>query len=372
MERTEQTVIVKNTTMRDVWAFLKGRAYGDGPVLLVGPFNEGGVIRCVVKLRRDDRSIVESFIGRAEAVPDADGVRLTFRLADFPDYDRFWQWADDLVLALHREYVIRGWTHTEAMPTQDVEASAGEEERSKEAELDSLRRQLAEEKKNLLLIQERKAEYVMGTAIPLDLVKQERRIQKRIEELEQRIGELEQPPFADGRGTLPERSGPGPRMIDCEGWAEAGEVGGKAVGIAVRGNVTLVRSKGIASGAKDVAGIRASGDTTLKGQGHMVVTGWNDGSPNNTTGSGYGIRISHKDRDRYFTQEWPSVTIELEGESVTEANLTPSFWRRCTELRGREIGRFLLEHRLAPWPKRKPPRLKLEPVGSRRFRLSKG
>jgi hypothetical protein len=56
-----------------------------------------------------------------------------------------------------------------------------------EAERALIRRQLSEEKENLLLIQERKSEHVMDIAISLDLIKQERRTQKRIEELEQRM-----------------------------------------------------------------------------------------------------------------------------------------------------------------------------------------
>jgi hypothetical protein len=55
----------------------------------------------------------------------------------------------------------------------------------------SLHRQLAEARENLLLIQERKAEFVMGTSVPLDLIKEERRTERQIEELEQRLGELE-------------------------------------------------------------------------------------------------------------------------------------------------------------------------------------
>lgn len=38
----------------------------------------------------------------------------------------------------------------------------------------------------------------------------------------------------------------------------------------------------------------------------MIVSGWNNGSPNNRTGAGYGIRISKDDRD----EEWDSVEIE--------------------------------------------------------------
>jgi hypothetical protein len=43
----------------------------------------------------------------------------------------------------------------------------------------------------------------------------------------------------------------------------------------------------------------------------------------------------------------------------------------CSELRSRRIGKWLLDHGLAPWVKGKPPRLSLEPVGARRFRLER-
>ncbi len=55
----------------------------------------------------------------------------------------------------------------------------------------SLRRQLAAARENLLLIQERKAAFVMGTSVPLDLIREERRTERQIEELEQRLREPE-------------------------------------------------------------------------------------------------------------------------------------------------------------------------------------
>jgi len=68
-----------------------------------------------------------------------------------------------------------------------------------ESDLASLRRQLAEARENLRLIQERKSEFVMGTDIPLQLVKEERQLLERIEELEQRVERLER----DRDGLLP-------------------------------------------------------------------------------------------------------------------------------------------------------------------------
>ena len=61
------------------------------------------------------------------------------------------------------------------------------------SELASLRRQLAEARENLRLIQERKSEFVMGTDIPLQLVKEERQLLERIEELEQLVERPEGP-----------------------------------------------------------------------------------------------------------------------------------------------------------------------------------
>jgi len=62
------------------------------------------------------------------------------------------------------------------------------------SELASLRRQLAEARENLRLIQERTSQYVMETDIPLDLIKRERQLVERIAELEQRVEGLERVP----------------------------------------------------------------------------------------------------------------------------------------------------------------------------------
>lgn len=57
------------------------------------------------------------------------------------------------------------------------------------AQAASWRRMLDEQRFNLLLIDERMSEYVEYTAIPLDLVKNRRRTEQRIAELEARLGE---------------------------------------------------------------------------------------------------------------------------------------------------------------------------------------
>jgi hypothetical protein len=51
----------------------------------------------------------------------------------------------------------------------------------------SLQRQLAEARENLRLIEDRKAEYVLDVDVPLQLVKEERRLRDKIAELEGKL-----------------------------------------------------------------------------------------------------------------------------------------------------------------------------------------
>jgi hypothetical protein len=63
-----------------------------------------------------------------------------------------------------------------------------------QSEIDSLRGLLAEERKNLLLIEEKMAKYVLETDIPLTLIKEERAKREKISELEARLADLEATP----------------------------------------------------------------------------------------------------------------------------------------------------------------------------------
>jgi hypothetical protein len=103
----------------------------------------------------------------------------------------------------------------------------------------------------------------------------------------------------------------------------------------------------------------------------VIVTGWSNGSPKTSTGSGYGIRVGRGDREQYFRRAWSSVVVELDDGSQIEVNLSDAFWCGCAELRKKEIGRWMLDRGLAPWPKGNPPRLRLEPVHEERFRLTR-
>jgi hypothetical protein len=101
----------------------------------------------------------------------------------------------------------------------------------------------------------------------------------------------------------------------------------------------------------------------------MRATGWNNGS-HHPNGSGYGLRISNADRDRFFNPGWREVRLKLEADRVVIVPIAPSFWRGCTELRSRYIGHWLIRRGLAPWPEGKPPAFTLERVEANHFAVS--
>jgi hypothetical protein len=100
----------------------------------------------------------------------------------------------------------------------------------------------------------------------------------------------------------------------------------------------------------------------------MRVKGWSNGSPR-PSGAGYGLRVSPNDRDKFFDPRWDHVEIELNGSLRAKVPLSRSFWENCTELRSASIGRWLIDHRLAPWQRSVPPTLELDHVADRLFRL---
>lgn len=85
---------------------------------------------------------------------------------------------------------------------------------------------------------------------------------------------------------------------------------------------------------------------------------------------GQGItdsRIRRVDRDRYFDRSWTTVTLALQDGPEITVNVKPSFWKDCSELLGKEIGRWLQRHELAPWPTGHPPKVEMEPISEGRF-----
>jgi len=99
----------------------------------------------------------------------------------------------------------------------------------------------------------------------------------------------------------------------------------------------------------------------------MMANGWHNGGADATQPAGYGIKFSADDRDRYFDDSWDHVVVNLDGAEPTTIKLSESFWRRCSELRSADIGRWLLASGAAPWPKQDPTKIIVTPVVGNRF-----
>jgi hypothetical protein len=106
----------------------------------------------------------------------------------------------------------------------------------------------------------------------------------------------------------------------------------------------------------------------------LTWTAWNNGK-HLATGAGYGLKVPVIDRDRYFKHEWTSVILEIpvdRGFAEVAVNVDkPSFWNeKCHELISQEIGQWLRNSGLAPWPPHQPPKLLVEVISEGRFRIS--
>jgi len=103
----------------------------------------------------------------------------------------------------------------------------------------------------------------------------------------------------------------------------------------------------------------------------MRVTAWNNGKYY-PTGAGYGLKVDANDRDMYFSRDWSNVILELVGAPnrvVINVNKS-SFWgATCRELINKDIGIWLIKNGKAPWPKGCPPKMRMESMGSNRFRV---
>jgi hypothetical protein len=103
----------------------------------------------------------------------------------------------------------------------------------------------------------------------------------------------------------------------------------------------------------------------------MTVSAWNNGD-HNPTGAGYVLRISQADRDAVFFQSWDHVLLELQtnrGPQCVAIPLSQSFCRKCSELRSVDVGRWLIAHGHATWPKGAPPTFRLRNIAGNRFAL---
>lgn len=105
----------------------------------------------------------------------------------------------------------------------------------------------------------------------------------------------------------------------------------------------------------------------------MKWTAWSNGA-GSRSGAGHGLKVPVEDRDRHFDRSWTTVELELpgpDGPEVLELGVAKrSFWNdTCRELIDRRIGLWLIAQGLSPWPRGAPPKVTVEVVGSRRFRV---
>lgn len=99
----------------------------------------------------------------------------------------------------------------------------------------------------------------------------------------------------------------------------------------------------------------------------MIVAGWSNGKGT------FGVRVGTVNRNLHFKPSWTKIMVEIDGEMHSFC-LTAGFWRKCPEFRdvGTPVIRdWLHRHFTVEWPKNRPPRFQLLPVGIAQFRLMK-
>jgi hypothetical protein len=102
----------------------------------------------------------------------------------------------------------------------------------------------------------------------------------------------------------------------------------------------------------------------------LILTEWSNGTPS-PTGSGYGLKFdSRGERDAHFKREWGTVNLYFPNVALpVSVNISKkSFWNdTCRELIKKEIGLWLLNNKMAPWPPGDPPRVQLHSRGGSAF-----
>ncbi len=83
------------------------------------------------------------------------------------------------------------WEETPEATGEEADSFQGASFEQLQAEVESLRRQLAEEEGNLRLIEEQKSKYVLETDVPLGLIKEERAKREKIASMRARLSQLQ-------------------------------------------------------------------------------------------------------------------------------------------------------------------------------------
>jgi hypothetical protein len=99
----------------------------------------------------------------------------------------------------------------------------------------------------------------------------------------------------------------------------------------------------------------------------MIVSAWKNGG-SQESGTTYGLRVGIPNRKEFFRREWRVVSLIFEdAHDPIEVEVTPGFWRKCPELRSKEIKTWLARIEKLTWPKGSPPQFRMEPLTDARF-----
>ena len=103
----------------------------------------------------------------------------------------------------------------------------------------------------------------------------------------------------------------------------------------------------------------------MKIENTIIVKTWSNGKANEKTGSGYGLRIGKKNRDKYFSDNL-EYSLILDNKRI-KVNITPGFYKECPEIRDKKIGMFLINNNLHKWKSRSPHLLNMIKLDDKTF-----
>ena len=85
-------------------------------------------------------------------------------------------------------------------------------------------------------------------------------------------------------------------------------------------------------------------------------------------GGTYGIRVGKQNAAKYFSKHWRNIEVDINGQ-FHSFKLSGTFWTTCPEFRGAPIEDWLRHQGLLPWPRGRPPKVELVPLGGSRLHL---
>jgi hypothetical protein len=115
--------------------------------------------------------------------------------------------------------------------------------------------------------------------------------------------------------------------------------------------------------------VRARADEHVLWGSKVLVSGWKSGKFDGRRAVALGVRVGREFANQFFDKRWDAVLVELD-DKIVSVRLTKTFWTTCPELRSPAIGAWMKKQGLAPWPKGRPPELRLTPMGRNKFRLA--